>query len=118
MIRRLIVLAMLAALAFGEEAATYLNFSTVSVTNSSYTAVTSPLHKANYIQVFIQAGSTAQNFSVRLPGCAAAGCTLIVPNGSAFTFQAKGLFATTDTLFSVQTASSSATLQVVAMRTN
>lgn len=105
----------LASLITGEDSRNLMASVTVSVTNSSYTAIPCPLARANVIQVYIQPSSTAQVFSIRQAGCAAASCTIEVPSGNAFQLRSTSArFATTDTVFTVQTATGAATLQVVA----
>ena len=91
-----------------------MNASTVNVTNGSYTAVTTPLDGATTIQVYIRPSSTAQAFTVKLPN----DTTIEVPSGNSFTvsFKAPTGIGTSDTLFSVQTGTGSAVLQVVAWR--
>ncbi len=106
------LLTLLATSAVALDTTKYASAATVAVTNSAYTNVTCPLSRAHIIQVYIKPSSTAQAFTVRLVDTT----TVEVPSGGYFTMRIVDQLDLAQVVFAVQTASSSANLQVVAFR--
>lgn len=92
--------------------ANYVRSATVAVNNSSPTNVTCPLANAAVIQVYIKPSSTAQVYTITFPNAE----TIEVPSGQIFTMRIVDRLAASQVVFAVQTATSSANLQVIAFR--
>lgn len=92
--------------------ANYVRSSTVAVTNGSPTAITCPLANAAVVQVYIKPSSTAQIYTITFPN----GDAVEVPSGQIFTLRIVDRLSAGQTVFSVQTATGAANLQVIAFR--
>lgn len=92
--------------------ANYVRSSTVAVTNGSATNITCPLANAAVVQVYIKPSSSAQVYTIILPNAE----TIEVPSGQIFTMRIVDKLSSGQVIFAVQTATSSANLQVIAFR--
>ena len=109
---KLVLLLSLTLQMFGADVAKLVSARSVSISVSGVTPIYCPLEGATAVQVYIKPSSTAQIFTLTFPN----GTTAEIPSGNSFTLRVGVPMSTRDILFSAQTASSSAVLQVVGFK--
>lgn len=86
---------------------------TVAVNNSTFTSLTCPLDRANFVQIMIAASGTAQVFTFRHTD----GSTVSVPSGGSYEIgPLRGELTNGQAIGAVQTATGSTNVQVIAQR--
>lgn len=112
MIKTLLIL-LLAFLAQGAlDLTRYVSARSVSITNTVATPIYCPLEGATVVQVYIKGSSTAQIYTLTLADTT----TVEVPSGNTFTLRVSQGMNATNVIFSAQTATSAAVLQVVGFK--
>jgi hypothetical protein len=109
---KLLSLILAASLTFGLDMTRYTSASSVAVNNSTMTQVRCPLEGATMIQVMIKPSSTAQILTIQNADTS----TFEVASGASFNLRVSQGMAYNQVIFSAQTATSSAVLQVVAFK--
>lgn len=85
---------------------------TYSINNTSQVDINNPLPGARTVQVYIRPSSTEQVYTLTLPD----GGTIEIGAGGSFTIKSEKPINTQEPMFSVQTGTGAAVLQVVALK--
>lgn len=89
-----------------------INAQALTVSNTTNTPVRAQLQGATSVQMYIRPSSTAQIFTVTLADTT----TIEVPSGASYTLRSATPFSSSDQICTIQTATSSAVLQVISTR--
>jgi hypothetical protein len=110
--KTLLLLIFAAVGGWGLDLTQYVSARAIAITNTITTPIYCPLKDATTVQVYIRPSSTAQIFTLTFPD----NTTVEVPSGNNFTLRISAGMKVTDVIFSAQTATSGAVLQVVGFK--